>query len=103
MDLESLVADFHAFEELLLDVGDAGGSEQRRQHVFMGENVVVDGAGLDDAGPADGRGNTIAALPVGVLLAAEWRGAAVRPAGYLRTVVGGVHDDGVVVEAEFFE
>src|SRR3990172_9818882 len=103
MDLESLVADFHAFEELLLDVGHAGGSEQRRQHVFMGEDVVVDGAGLDYAGPADGRGDTIAALPVRVLLSAEGRGAAIRPTGDLRTVVGGVHDDGVLVEAELFE
>src|SRR5207248_3250078 len=91
MDLESLVADFHALEELLLDVRNTGGSEQRRQHVFMGEDVVVDGAGLDDAGPTNDGWNPVTAFPVGVLLASEWRGTAIRPTGHLRTVVGGVH------------
>ena len=38
--LEGLVADLHPLEQLLLDVGDAGGGQQRGQHVFVGEDVV---------------------------------------------------------------
>ena len=35
VDLEGFAADFHAFEELFLQVGDAGGGEQRGKHVFV--------------------------------------------------------------------
>ena len=103
MDLEGLVADLHALEQLLLHVGHAGGGQQRGQHVFVREDVVEDGAGLDDAGPADGARHAVAAFPVAVLLAAEGRRAAVGPGELLRAVVGGIHDDGVVFEAEFLE
>ena len=103
MHFEGLVAHLHALEQLLLHVRVAGGGQERGQHVFVGEDVVVDGAGLDNAGPTDGAGHTVAAFPVFVLLAAEGRGAAVGPAKLLRAVVGGIHDDGVVLEAEFFE
>jgi len=51
MDLESLVANLHALEQPLLDVGDAGGRHDRGQHAFMGVDVIADGAGLDRAGP----------------------------------------------------
>ena len=69
VDLEGLVAGLVALLELLDDVGLAGGSQQRRQHVGVGEDLVGHRPRLDDAGPADGAGHTPAALPVGVLLA----------------------------------
>jgi hypothetical protein len=36
----SLVADLHAREQLLLDVGNPCGGHERRQHVFMAKDVV---------------------------------------------------------------
>ena len=91
------------FEQLLLHIRHAGGGQQRGQHVFVRADVVDDGAGLDDAGPADGAGHAIGAFPVARLFVAERRRAAVRPGEFLRAVVGGIHDDGVVLEAEFLE
>ena len=103
MDLVGPVADLLAGQQLLLDAGLAGGGEQRRQHVLVGGDVVDDGARLDHARPADQRRHAVAALPVGVLLAAEHGGAAVGPGEGLGTVVGRVHHDGVVGDAELVE
>src|SRR6185295_19464395 len=100
MDFECLVADLHAFQELLLHVRHTGGGHHRRYHVHVGVQFVVHRAGFDDARPADGAGHAVAALPVGVLLAAKGRGTAIGPTGYLGTVVGGIHDDGVFIETE---
>ena len=72
-------------------------------HVLVREDVVDDRAGLDHAGPADHRRHAVAAFPVGVLLAAERRGAAVGPGERLGAVVGRVHDDRVVGDAELVE
>ena len=44
-----------------------------------------------------------AAFPVGVLLAAERRVGAIRPGVVLGAVVGGIHDDGVVGDAQLVE
>ena len=77
--MKVVVADLHALQQLFLHIGHAGGRQQRRQHVFVREDVVVDGAGLDHAGPADGTGHAITAFPVLVLLAAEGRGTAIGP------------------------
>ena len=103
MHLEGLVTDFHSLEQLFLHVRHAGGGEKRGQHVFVREDVVEDGAWLDDTGPADGAGHAVGAFPVTRLLVAEGRSATVGPGEFLRAVVGGVHDDGVVFEAEFLE
>ena len=46
MDLEGLVADLHALEQLLLHVRDARRGQQRGQHVFVREDVVVTVPGL---------------------------------------------------------
>ena len=59
--------------------------------------------GWHQAGPAHHRRHAIAAFPVGVLLAAERRGAAVGPGERLGAVVGGVDHDGVVGDAEVVE
>ena len=60
-------------------------------------------AGLDLARPAHEARHAPAAFPVGVLLAAERRVGAVRPGVVFRSVVGGVHDDGVVGDAQLIE
>ena len=44
--MRGLVANFHAFKELFLHVGHAGGGEQGGEHIFVGKNVVQYGAGL---------------------------------------------------------
>ena len=101
--LERLLPDTHTLQELLGDVRHAGGRQQRGQHVFVREDIVQHRAGFDHAGPANGRRHAEAALPVGVLLAAERRRAAVGPREFLRAVVGRVHDDGVFVDAEILQ
>src|SRR4029078_4025183 len=59
------------------------------------DDVFQHGAGLHRTRPADDPRHAPAALPVGVLLAAERRVGAVRPGVVLGTVVGRVHDDRV--------
>ena len=48
-------------------------------------------------------GTRHAAFPVGVLLGAERRGGSIWPGVVLRAVVGGIHDDGVVGDAQLIE
>src|SRR5439155_24761878 len=72
-----------------------------RQHVLMGNDAVQHRASLDLAGPAHERRNAPGALPVRVLAAAEQRVAAIGPCVVLGTIVGGVHDDGIVGDAQF--
>ena len=68
-----------------------------------GDDAVVNRARCDLAGPADHRRHAEAAFPGRVLLVAERRHAAVRPGVHVRAVVGGEHDDGVVVDAQVVE
>ena len=65
--------------------------------------LVGDRAGLDLARPAHQQRHAEGAFPVGVLLAAERRHAAVGPGVHVRPVVGRVHDEGVVGDAELVE
>ena len=65
--------------------------------------VVAHGAGLDLAGPAHHQRNAEGAFPVGVLLAAERRHAAVGPAVAVRPVVGRVLHERVFGDAELVE
>ena len=103
MDVVLLAVDRRALKQLLGDVRIAGGSEQRREHVDVRDDAVVDRSGLDRARPADEARYAPAAFPVGVLLPAERRVGAVRPGVVLRTVVGRVHDDRVVGDAQLVE
>ena len=59
--------------------------------------------GLMTPGQRMTAGHAVAAFPLRVLLAAEHRGAAVGPAQGFGAVVGGIHDDGVVLDAQFLE
>src|SRR6478609_7365273 len=64
--------------------------------VFRGKDAVDLGVRCYQAGLAHQRRHAIAAFPVGLLLAGEWRGAAVRPGERLGAVVGRVDDDSIV-------
>ena len=103
VDLEGLLADLHALEQLLLHAGHTRDRHDRRQHVLVGEDVVVDRAGLDVAGPADRAGHAVAAFPVLVLLAAKRRRAAIGPGEAFGAVVGRIHHDGVIRKPQFIE
>ena len=69
----------------------------------MREDLVTHGAGLDHARPADNARDAPAALPVGVLFTPERGRPAIRPAQFLRAIVGRVHDDRVVGDPEIVE
>src|SRR4051795_3347012 len=69
----------------------------------MADDTIKERACLDLARPANEAWYTPSALPVGVLLAPEWRVCAVRPSVVLRSVVGRVHDNGIVGDSQFFE
>ena len=55
------------------------------------------------ARPAHQERHAEGAFPVRVLLAAEWRHGAVRPRVHVRTVIGRIHDERVVGDAELVE
>ena len=59
--------------------------------------------GLITPGPADHRRHAEATFPVGRLLTSERGAATIGPAHHLGPVVGGVHDDGVVRDAQVVE
>ena len=61
------------------------------------------GPGFDLARPAHQHRDAERAFPVGVLLAAERGHAAVRPRVHVRAVVGRIHDEGIVGDAELIE
>ena len=92
-----------ALLQFVADVRVARGCQQRRQPVVVLDDLVGHRARLDLAGPADQLRHPEGALPVGVLLAAERRGAAVGPGIAMRAVVGGVQDDGVLGDTEFVQ
>src|SRR4051794_8142340 len=79
MHLEGLAARAIAGEQLVLDIRFAGGSQQRGKPVQRREYLVRDLARLDAARPANHCRHAVGAFPIGVLLAAERRHAAVRP------------------------
>src|SRR5215212_6378222 len=69
----------------------------------MADDTIQDRACLDLARPADEAWYAPSTLPVGVLLAPERRVCAVRPRVVLRSVIGRVHDNGVVGDSQLFE
>src|SRR5215211_6792700 len=69
----------------------------------MADDAVQDRACIDLARPADEAWYAPSALPVGILLAPERRVCAIRPSVVLRSVVGRVHDNGVVGDSQFVE
>ena len=69
----------------------------------MGDDVVVDRAGLNDTRPAHDQWDAEPAFPGRALLTEEGRRSAVRPSEFFRAVVGGVDDNGIVSDAEVVE
>ena len=101
--LVSLTVGLIACEQLLLDVSVTRDGEQCRRPVEMRHDLVRDRTSLDLAGPAYELRHAVGALPAGVLLAAELRGAGIGPRVAVRAVVGGVDDDSVVGDAELID
>ena len=89
--------------QLLLDVRLSDGRQEGGNHVLVGGDAVELCSRLDDARPLDEGGHAEAALPGRPLLTVEGDGTAVGPGEGLGAVVGGVEDDGVVVDAEFLD
>ena len=103
MHLEFFTADSMTLLELLLDVRFARCGHQRRDHVFVRYDVVEHCARLDDTGPADSSWNSKSTFPVRVLLSAERCRAAVGPGEHFGTVVGGIHDNRILIESKLRE
>src|SRR5262245_33428505 len=103
MHLEGLVARLKALKQLRLNVGFACRRDQRLDPILRREYVIDLRAGLDQARPPHESGNAITAFPVGVLLAAERRSAAIRPCEGLSTIVGRVNDDSALRDPEIVE
>src|SRR5215475_8961379 len=96
-------AELHALQQLIGDVGVARRSHQGGEPIEAGDDSVLDAARLDHARPANDRRHAEAALANGTLGVFERRHAAIRPGEYLRTVVRGEDDDGVVGLADVVE
>src|SRR5262249_38440475 len=78
-------------------LGPAGDlDEERGQPVEGGEQLVLDRARSDDAGPADDCRSAVAAFPGFAFLASEGRDAAIGASYRLGAIVRGEHDNGVV-------
>ena len=69
----------------------------------MAHDAGVQGAGFDVPGPAHHGGNPVGPFPIGVLLTAEGGHAGIRPAVHVGAVVGAVHHDGVIGDAQLIE
>src|SRR6185436_16736541 len=95
--------DLVAGEALLSDLVVTGNREHRRQHVDVRTDAVQGDAGLDLVRPAHETRHAPAAFPTRVLLTAERSVSSVGPGVVLWTVVGGIHDDGVVGDAQVVE
>ena len=103
MNLVLLAARLVALKQFFFDVGHASRRQQGRRPIEVGNDVVGDRARLDVAWPAHHGRYAVGAFPVGVLLASERRHAGVGPGVHVRTVVGTVHDDGVVGDAQLVD
>ena len=103
VDLPGLAVGLVALLDLLDDVGHAGSMQEGGQPVFVRDDVIVDRAGLDHAGPTDDQRHAEAAFPGRALLAVERCDAAIGPTPRFRAVVGAVDHDRVVVDSEFLQ
>ena len=90
-------------KQLLLDVGSAGCGQNGGKPVEVRDDFVRDRTGLDLAWPTDQRGHAKTAFPIGILLAAKWRGGRIGPGVGVGPIVGAVHHQRVVRHAEIID
>ena len=99
VDFVGTVSDFSSLKKFCFDLWVPSGGEQGGEHVFVGTDVIDNGSRGDDAGPLDNARDTVAPLPLGVFFSAKHGGTPVRPGKGFGPIIGGVHDDGVFLEA----
>src|SRR5208337_5074317 len=92
-----------ALQQLIGDVWITGCGHEGGQPVQARENAVLYGVRRDMTGPASDRGHAEAAFEDGSLGLREWRLTAIGPGKHFGAVVGGEHDDGVVVLTHVFQ
>src|SRR6266481_2159734 len=103
MDLEAFAGDRSPVKKLLGDVRITDHGQQSWKHVDVRADTGQDRACLDLARPPGETRHAPPAFPVGVLVAPEGSVASVRPGVVLWSVVSGIHDEGVVGDAQFFK
>src|SRR5215472_193350 len=103
MVLVGPIADLHAFLQLFLNVWIAGGSDEGWKPVEAGDDAGFYLASGNVPGPPNHRGRPEAAFVTGSLPPIKRRLSAIRPGEVLCTIVGGKHNDGVVVHSHFLE
>src|SRR5262245_61575818 len=103
MHPECLVARAMSLLEFFGDGWLSGGSQKRWQPVVVTDNLITNGSRLNHARPADHAWNAESAFPVGILLAAERGHRGIGPGIHMWSVVGAVHDERVIGEAELVE
>src|SRR5208283_791043 len=101
--LVGAVAELHALEELVGDIGITGSGHKRREPIEPGEDSVLNRAGLDVSGPADNGRHTESTIIGRTLTAFERSHTTVRPGVDFGTIVGGEYNDGVVGFADVFK
>ena len=90
-------------QQLVLDLRFAGRRQQGGQPVEMAHDAAEHRAWSDLAGPAHQGGYPVGPFPVGVFLTAEGGHAGIGPAVHVGPVVGAVHHDRVVADAQLIE
>src|SRR5580658_9397220 len=103
MNLERPVNALIPSEKLLLHIRHTSCCEESRCPILVRGDVVDDGVGLDDAGPASYARDAEASVPSGALFSAERLGTTIRPCKLFGTVVRGQNNDGVVGDAQVIE
>jgi hypothetical protein len=89
--------------QFLDDVRLPRGSKECRQPVVVLNDLVRDHPGRDLSGPTNHLWYPERALPVCVLLTAEWGHTGIGPAVHVRPVVGGINHNRVVCDAELIQ
>src|SRR5215469_8881736 len=103
MVLVSSLADLHASLQLFPNVWIAGGSDEGRKPVKAGDDAGFYLASGNVPGPPNHRRRPKAAFIAGSLPPIERCLSAVRPGEVFCAVVGGEHDDGIVVHTHFLK
>ncbi len=103
MNLVLLVVYGMPFFKFFFDVRLSNSCQQGRNHVLVGGDAVELCTRLDNAWPFDKRGYAESSFPGCSFLTVEGDCTAVWPGEGLSTVIGGIKDDGVVINAQFFQ